>query len=134
MRFAAPALVALAAGGFAAGAAAADAAPVDLAPSLVQTAFGLAFVIALIYAGTWLLRRMQPGGQKNALVKVVASVSVGQRERVVLVEFADQWLLVGVATGGVTLIQQAPKGEMPPAAAAPTFARMLAAARGGKPK
>ena len=135
MKSAALALALLAAAGRAAGAGAADAPPpVDLAPSLVQMTLGLALVIALIYAIMWLLRRAQPGGRQGSLLKVVSSVSVGQRERIVVVECADQWLVVGVAAGGLATLHRMDKGELPKPAAAPSFARLLDAARGGKPK
>lgn len=124
----------LAASGAVAAAAEAAGAPPDLAPSLVQTALGLAFIVALIYGVSWLLRRTQPGGRAHALLKVVASLSVGQRERVVIVECADQWLVVGVAAGGLRTLHTMPKGEAPAPAVATSFATLLAAARRGKPQ
>ncbi|MFO1413500.1 MAG: flagellar biosynthetic protein FliO [Burkholderiales bacterium] len=136
MKLAAPAWMLLAACGraAAAGEAAPAPAPLDLAPSLVQMTLGLAFVVALIYAATWLLRRAQPGCRGSSLLKVVASLSVGQRERVVIVECGDQWLVVGVATGGLSTLHTMPKGELPVPAAANSFAGLLAAARGSRPK
>jgi flagellar protein FliO/FliZ len=120
--------------GSAAAAGEAAPAPMDLAPSLVQMTLGLAFVVALIYAATWLLRRVQPGGRTSSLLKIVGSLSVGQRERVVVIECGDQWLVVGVATGGLRTLHAMPKGELPAPAGAPSFAGLLAAARGSKAK
>jgi flagellar protein FliO/FliZ len=37
---------------------------------------------------------------------------VGQRERVVLVEVADTWLVIGVAPGHVTALHSMPKGDI----------------------
>ncbi len=44
--------------------------------------------------------------------KVIGGSAVGQRERVVLVEVADTWLVVGVAPGHVTALHSMPKGEI----------------------
>lgn len=69
---------------------------------LWQTGVGLALVLALIFFCAWLLRRLgfQPrGGQR--LLKVVSSVMVGQRERVVVVEVQGTWLVLGVTTAQV---------------------------------
>ena len=50
----------------------------------------------------WLMRRMgSMGGLTSSNLKVLGGVSVGQRERVVLVQAGDTQLLVGVAPGSV---------------------------------
>ena len=54
---------------------------------VMQGVLGLALVVALIYATGWVLKK------------------VGPRERVVLVQFSDQVLLLGVAPGQVALLQ-----------------------------
>jgi flagellar protein FliO/FliZ len=62
----------------------------------------------------WVLKRInlpQQGGT-NAL-KVISGVAVGQRERVVLVEVNDTWLVVGVAPGQVNALHSMPKGSLP---------------------
>jgi flagellar protein FliO/FliZ len=43
---------------------------------------------------------------------VIAGTSVGPRERVVLLEVEDTWLLVGVAPGQVNALHQMPKGTL----------------------
>jgi len=108
------------------------AAPLDMGTGLVQTLAGLALVLALIFAATWLIRRISPSGRPNALLRVVASLTIGQRERVVLIEVGDQWLLLGVAPGAVRALQTLPKGVLPQADESHPFARLLAAARSGK--
>ena len=47
------------------------------------------------------------------MLRVVAGTAVGQRERVVVVEIGASWLVLGVAAGGVNLLQQMPRAEMP---------------------
>ncbi|MNN99031.1 Flagellar protein FliO [compost metagenome] len=57
---------------------------------------------------------------------------LGPRERVVIVEVADTWLVLGVAPGQVSKLHElpAPAAEVAPAAAAPDgrFAERLAQA------
>jgi len=67
--------------------------------------WGLFVVIAIIIALAWLLKRMthiQTGGLSVA--HIVGAVSVGTRERVVVLEIANRWIVVGVAPGQITAI------------------------------
>ncbi|MGQ0509201.1 MAG: flagellar biosynthetic protein FliO [Betaproteobacteria bacterium] len=67
--------------------------------------FTLVVVAALVAAGAWLLARAaRPGIPDSPLLQVIASVHVGPRERVVLVEAGDAWLVIGVAPGRVSAI------------------------------
>ncbi len=114
--------------------AASDAVPADpgITGGFLQAVLGLAVVLALIWGAAWLMRRLQPniGGQHGAL-KVVATQGVGQRERVVVLEIAEQWLVVGVAPGSVNAIAALPKGTLPPPVPGNAgFAGLLARARG----
>ncbi|GAB3459732.1 hypothetical protein GCM10027321_18170 [Massilia terrae] len=90
--------------------------------SLLQTLFALCFVLALLAALAWLAKRYGPramGG--NANLRVVGSLSLGGRERVLVVEVADQWIVVGAAPGRVNLLttMQRQEGVLPaPGAAA----------------
>ena len=58
-----------------------------------------------------------------------AGVMVGQRERIVVVEVQDTWLVVGVTPAEMTLLHSLPKGELPestpPLAAPELLARMV---------
>jgi flagellar protein FliO/FliZ len=60
----------------------------------------------------------------------VATQALGQRERVVLVEIGDDWLLLGVAPGQVSALHTGPRSALPPAeaSAATTFTSLLARA------
>jgi flagellar protein FliO/FliZ len=72
------------------------------AESLMSTVGGLLFVLAIIIGGAWLFKRYSqlPIGGKG-IVRVLGGVSVGTRERVVVVEVENQRLLLGVAPGQV---------------------------------
>ena len=110
--------------------------PASFTPGLLQATFGLAIVLALIWGAAWLLRRVAPSGSgARSPIKIIASQAVGQRERVVLVEIADQWLLVGVAPGQVTALQTLVKSSLPEPSPATgqigtQFSRLLAQALG----
>ncbi|UVA79444.1 flagellar biosynthetic protein FliO [Pandoraea commovens] len=69
---------------------------------IVQTGFGLVLVLALLFGLAWLAKRFglqRPLGGGN--VRIVGSAAVGQRERVVVVEVAGDWVVLGVAPGQV---------------------------------
>ena len=73
---------------------------------------GLVAVLGLVVALAWALRRYSSlGGSGSGLIRVVSAAAVGQRERVVLVEIGDTWLLLGVAPGQVRALQTLPKAE-----------------------
>jgi len=91
---------------------AAEAAPVNGSAwgALLQGLFGLLVVLALLYAFLLLLRRFGTG-QAGApgIVRIVGGVMLGPRERLVMVEVRDTWLLVGVASGQVSLVHSMAK-------------------------
>ena len=79
--------------------------PIINAASVLQVLFSLLFVIAIIILFAWYLRRHQSSGVLNQKMTVVAALSVGARERVVLVQLAGKQLLLGVSPGRVNLLQ-----------------------------
>jgi len=83
---------------------------------LLQVLLGLALVVAAIVATGWLLRRIGPSQSAGGLLRVVGGVMVGPRERLVVVEVGEQWLVLGVAAGSVNLLQALPKGAGAPLA------------------
>ena len=75
--------------------------PVGLG-SYLQMFFGLFIVVALIIGMAWFMRRMSSMGVMAAgNLKVLGGISVGQRERVVLIQAGETQLLVGVAPGEI---------------------------------
>lgn len=84
---------------------AADAAVVSPTGSILKMVMGLAVVLTVMALISWGVKRMLPNGSsQQSAVKVVGGVSVGSRERVVVVEVAGRWLVVGVAQGQVSAI------------------------------
>ncbi|MFJ3058410.1 flagellar biosynthetic protein FliO [Herbaspirillum sp. NPDC087042] len=84
--------------------------------SVFTMLFGLAAVLALMAAVAWLLKRfgLTQGLAGNAVAKVVGGVSVGTRERVMVVEVGEQWIVVGVAPGRVNALATLPRQEVAP--------------------
>lgn len=80
------------------------------AGSLLQVLFGLVVVLVLLACCAWLLRRVSSSRTLGgAPIKIIGGVSVGTRERVIVVEVADQWLVVGVAPGRINALSTMPK-------------------------
>ena len=91
-------------------------APASSAGSLLQTIFALMFVLALLIGLAWFMKRYGPkvmGG--NNKMRVVSSLNLGGRERIVLVEVADQWIVVGASPGRINALATMPRqeGELP---------------------
>jgi flagellar protein FliO/FliZ len=82
------------------------------AGSMLQFGLGLAIVLGLIIAAGWFMKRFSIGPSASGLIKVIAGASVGQRERVVLVEVGDTWMVLGVAPGRVNALHTLPRGEI----------------------
>lgn len=110
---------------------AAEAAPSPMGPgNLLQVVLGLGIVLALLLGGALVMKRIgRLPGLTDQAIKTVAAASVGTRERVVLLEVADSWILIGVAPGQVRALATLPKGQLPAAADASTtpapFAQLL---------
>ncbi|CAH1387757.1 Flagellar biosynthesis protein fliO [Candidatus Nitrotoga sp. M5] len=80
----------------------------------MQVIFSLLLVLAAVVLVAWILKRINlPQHAAGNLIKVQATVAVGQRERIVLVEVNDTWLVVGVAPGQVRTLHSMAKAELP---------------------
>ena len=103
------------------------------APSMFGAIFALLAVLALIVGLGWVLKRMPGSGFKPAEgLRVVASLNVGAKERVVVVEVNGQQLLLGVTTGGISTLHQLPDAlptpepaRLPDLKNLPNFAQLL---------
>lgn len=83
--------------------------------SVMQIIFSLILVLAAVALVAWIMKRINlPQHGAASLLKVVSGVAVGQRERIVLVEINDTWLIVGVAPGQVRTLHTMARGQLPP--------------------
>lgn len=90
-------------------------AAVASASGLTHISMVLLLVVGLIAGMAWLLRRLgvarNPSG---TTVKVVSGVNLSNRERILVVEIADQWIVVGVAPGCINTLATMPRQEAAP--------------------
>lgn len=74
-----------------------------------KTVLGLVLILLLIWAMAAVLKRFGPGrGVRGRALNVVASQSLGGRERVVVVEIENTRLVLGVSPGGVSCLHEMP--------------------------
>ncbi|SFR59186.1 flagellar biosynthetic protein FliO [Thiomicrospira sp. ALE5] len=88
----------------------------------------LVFVLLAIFALAWSLKRFGQFGQlSDSQLRLVGQVSIGQREKLVIVEVGQEQLLLGVTPSQITMLHQLPapvesdsaiKKQAPPAFAA----------------
>lgn len=83
------------------------------AAGLLQTIFALLLVLGLLIGLAWLLKRYGPkpgGGLAN--LRVVGALNIGGRERIIVVEVGDQWIVVGAAPGRVNALHTMPRQDV----------------------
>lgn len=87
---------------------------VSAGTGLLQIFLALALVIAIMLFLAWLLKRVGPISSANKLpVQVIGGISIGNRERVMVIEVADQWLVLGVTAQQINTLATLPKQELP---------------------
>ena len=70
--------------------------------SLLQVVLGMGVVLGILLGGAWFMRRMGVGYSAAAgNMRVVGGLSLGARERMVLVQVGDTQLLIGIAPGSI---------------------------------
>lgn len=85
------------------------------AGTYLQALFALALIVALLIGTAWLARKVTGGrGFGQAGMRVVGGVALGPRERIVLVEVGDTWLVIGLVPGQIRTLHTLPKGEALP--------------------
>lgn len=80
----------------------------------VQAMLALLLIVGLLFGTAWLARKVSGGksfGQGN--LKVLGGVALGPRERLVLVEAGDTWLVIGMVPGQIRTLHRMPKGADP---------------------
>ena len=90
-------------------------APGPSAGSLMQTIFALTLVLGLLAALAWAMKRYGPNVQAGAGgLRIVGALNLGGRERIMVVEIGDQWIVVGASPGRVNALATMPKQESAP--------------------
>lgn len=96
----------------------------------LQAGFALALIVALLGATAWLARKVSGGkGFGQAGLKVIGGVALGPRERIILVEVGNDWLVIGIVPGQIRTLHRLEKGSLPdgisPASTDKPFAQWL---------
>lgn len=95
--------------------------------SVTQLTLSLLCIVALIFALSWFLKRLKlVGPRSRGELAIIDQLTVGPRERIVLVRVGEGQVLVGIGPGGMIGLAPLPtpivlKGAPP----APVFADRL---------
>ncbi|WP_101760502.1 flagellar biosynthetic protein FliO [Oceanicoccus sp. KOV_DT_Chl] len=82
----------------------------------IKVVGGLLFVVAIIFLVAWLMRRLGAiPAFTGQTMRVVSALSVGTREKIILVDVAGQQILLGVAPGRVNHLQTFEQAVITPA-------------------
>jgi flagellar protein FliO/FliZ len=80
----------------------------------LQTGLALALIVGLLVGTAWLLRKLSGGkGFGQGGMKIVGGVALGPRERIILIEVGEEWLVVGIVPGQIRTLHRLPKGCPP---------------------
>ena len=71
-------------------------------PYLMKLTGGLVLIVAIIFALAWLVKRFNLNQQAGSgLIRVVAGLSIGTRDRIVLLQVGDEQILLGLTPGRI---------------------------------
>ncbi len=75
--------------------------------TILQTLLALILVIVAIFASSWVIKRLNSriGGTSLRSGKIISTCALGNRERLIVIDFQNQRLLLGVTTSNVNLIK-----------------------------
>jgi flagellar protein FliO/FliZ len=88
--------------------------------ALLAVILSLALVLGLAWGAIWLLKKVQDrqlgigsGDIDRNGIRFLRALPLGQRERVALIEMEGERLLIGVTTGGISLLARWPADQNP---------------------
>ena len=88
---------------------------------------GLSLIIGILFVAAYLVRQFSGGqrfGQSGPL-RIVGGLSIGARERIVVVEVGETWLVVGVVPGQIKTLHTLARGELPASSDTRPFSQWL---------
>lgn len=90
-------------------------APVQASPAMAGTSandylkvlLALTFIVGLIFACAWVIRRMSGGvGLNQKHIQVLSVMPLGTREKLMIIRAADEYLLLGVTQQGIQTLHR----------------------------
>lgn len=109
----------------------------NTAGHLLTVVISLVFILILIFGLSWFVRRFGQGlGYQHQNIKLVATLAVGTRERVVVVDVAGHQVLLGITPTQINLLQHYDEPVIQAPAAKPVsseFAQKLKNIMAGTP-
>jgi flagellar protein FliO/FliZ len=74
----------------------------DIASATLRMVAGLAVVLGLLAAAAWVSKRFRAGsGARGGAIEILTGLSLGNRERVVLLKVGSDQVLVGISPSGL---------------------------------
>lgn len=71
-------------------------------PYLLKLTGGLLVIVALIFLLAWLLKKFNLNQQSHSgLIRIIAGLSIGTRDRIVLLQVGEEQILVGLTPGRI---------------------------------
>ncbi len=71
-------------------------------PYLLKLTGGLLLVVGVIFAFAWLVKKLNLNQQSShGLIRIVAGLPLGTRDRIVLVQIGDEQILLGLTPGRI---------------------------------
>jgi flagellar protein FliO/FliZ len=97
----------------------------------LQYLFSFVFVIGLLLTLLWTLRKLQNGQgllrKQTQRLQTLETLSVGTRQKIMLIRVDDREILVGVSVHSMTVLSPWPTQDNPPAQGSGHFAAALEA-------
>jgi flagellar protein FliO/FliZ len=79
---------------------------------MLQMIGSLALVVGVLGGVVWLLRRhARPVALSPGMLRIITTQSLGPRERLVVVEAGESWLVLGVTGQSITPLHSMPRQE-----------------------
>lgn len=74
----------------------------------------LALIVGILFIGAYFLRRLNGGKSfgNTGPLRLVGGLMISARERIIVVEVEDTWIVVGVVPGQIKTLHTLPKGEL----------------------
>ena len=105
-------------------------------PYLLKLTGGLLFIVAAIFVLAWLLRKLNVNHAATpGLIRIVAGINVGTRDRILLLQVGDEQILVGMSPGRISRLHElkqpleAPLGQVAGGAFAARLAGLMNSTR-----